>query len=291
MNKHRLVFVLSLAAVTALVGAGLVFWLLKSPTAPRATVAITYVADFEGETASGYLNLVMDMIVENDGYDSFDASPANFAVKVGKYTYPVKDSQLGFTQLPDGGKAEGRLVFQVPPEAALPKVGYQVTYSDQKTYNVQWINSPEDFAKQSSSASGPAIDIPYKTTLMWLPAPGTQYLKVDPPGNLYLVVEMTIENVGYEAFDTNPDFFSVDVSSTVRSVTSEVEEELIDWRELNIPNGGKYTGLLAFHIPTEVAQSFYRWEYTMAYNGVRSYNVNFRELNVSKCFIDREGCV
>jgi len=132
------------------------------------------------------------------------------------------------------------------------------------------------------------IRIAYTTELMWIasPPPGIPYLEIDPQGNLYLVVKMKIDNLGYETFNINPDYFSVEASSVLRSVVSEVQSELIDWRELNIQNSGSYTGSLLFKVPVEIAQSFYKWDYKMMYSGLRSYNIEWIKLNISKCNFD-----
>lgn len=228
------------------------------------------------------------MTIENKGYESFNTASSNFCVEVSEYSYNARLSQLDTLELPDGGKIQGKLTFQVPPQAALPKTGYTLAYSG-KAYNIRWVNLPATPTNVSGlQASNPVVEIAYSTSLMWLSAPGTQYLKVKPPGNLYLVVEMTIINRGYESFNTNPDNFTVAVSSPIQSFTAAAEEELIDWRELNIPNSGKYTGSLVFQVPTEIAQSFYKWEYKMIYIGIRSHNVQWIKINVITCTIDAE---
>jgi len=245
---------------------------------------VTYDSSFDGETPSGYLNLVIDMSLENSGYATFNTSPSNFAVEVGDYSYPVKESDLDTVELPDGDIIQGRLTFEVPPQAAIPGIGYALKYSGQG-YNVRLVEGTGT-PGASEPASGPEIEIAYSTRLMWLSPPGTQYLKVDPPGNLYLIVEMTIQNNGYGSFSTNPDFFTAEVSNALRSVTSNVEEELIDWRDFDLANGGKFVGSLAFHVPTEVAQDFYPWEYKMIYTGVRSFNIDWMKKNLSMCTFD-----
>lgn len=255
------------------------------PLDSGTAVSIAYNADFAGETSYGYLILVIEMSIENPGPEPFEVSPSNFLVKVDEYTYIARENQLVTTALPGGVKLNGKLTFHVPPEAALPRIGYTLAYSGPSAAEINWIKLTPTLTA-ASTLSNPSVGIAYSTELLWLSAPGTQYLKVDPPGRLYLVAEISITNYGYESFNTNPDYFTLMVSHPFLSATAEVEEELIDWRELSIPNSGKYVGSLAFHVPTDMAQSFYQWNYELVYSGVRDYNIQWTKLSVAKCLID-----
>lgn len=255
----------------------------------NSVITVTYNAVFNGETASGNLYLVVDMSIDNKGYQSFNTSPSNFSVEVGEYSYDASESELPTVELPDGGHIMGKLTFQVPPQAATSRTGYRMAYSGQTHQNVEWVKSTDSPSDDSvPPVADPVVNIAYSTDLMWVSSPGIQYLKVEPPGNLYLVVEMTIKNIGYESFDTSPGKFSVEVSSLPYSITALVEEELIDWRVIDIPNNGEFTGTLAFLVPTEIAQSFYRWEYQMRYSGARAYNVEWTKVKVSQCIYDAD---
>ncbi len=253
----------------------------------KPAVTITYDANFEGETPSGYLNLRLEMTIKNKGYESFNTSPSNFLVKVGEYSYQARDSSLETRDLQDGTEIRGKLAFQVPPKAATPRTGFTMTYSGRAPYNIQWVKaSAAPGAAPESTTSDPAVNIVYIIDRYWLAAPGTPYLEVGPPGSLFLVAEMTIENKGYESFNIKPEYFSIEASSTARSVTAEVQKELIDWRILDIQSNGKYTGSLYFNLPTEVAKSFYAWKYKMNYSGVRPYNIRWTEVNLIRIEID-----
>ena len=260
--------------------------------ASKPEILIIYSPTFGSESASGLLNLLISVTINNKGYFSFNTSPLSFSVEVDQYSYEPASYDLQDIELEDGGKINGNINFLVPPQAASTRVGFKIKNSGQNRYNITWIKAAQ-LSEQVSADNGldPIVDIAYSTSLMWLDAPGTQYLKVEPPGNLYLVVEMTIENKGYESFNTAPEGFSLEVSSLINSITAVAVKELIDWRVVNVPNGGKYIGSLVFQVPTEVAQSFYKWDYKMKYSGSRSLNVRWTKLNVSRCTIDANETV
>ena len=69
-------------------------------------------------------------------------------------------------------------------------------------------------------------------------------------------------------------------------MSAGVQQELIDWRVVDLQNQGKHTGTLLFPIPTEIAQSFYRWEYKLSYAGNRTYNIRWEQLRVTMTSID-----
>jgi hypothetical protein len=251
------------------------------------SIEITYDASFNGQTALGNLNLMINMKIENHGYESFNITPSIFSVKVGEFLYNVRESQLQEIGLPDGENAVGSLLFHVPPDAKVPRTGYEILYTGPDHYNIRWIKSQSGLATFSEvPPSDPIVNITYSTDLLWLSPPGTWQVKVEPPGNLYLAAEMIIENKGYESFHTNPDNFTVTLSNGFETTMAAAEEELIDWREVDIPSGGKFIGTLVFHVPTVVAQSFFKWDYVMSYSGIRDYNIEWNEIIVTKCVID-----
>jgi hypothetical protein len=250
-------------------------------------IRITYSTTFAGETAAGNLNLAVNMTIENKGYASFNAQPTDFSVKVDNYSYMAAENSFEALALPDGGSIRGKLVFQVRPQAATSRVGFTMLFSGKTPYEIEWVKSAAAPGKTpAGSASDAVVDITYSTELAWIAAPGNRYLVVEPPGSLYLVVEMTIVNDGYESFNTSPQFFTLQASSERVSVPAVVQQELIDWRVVDLQNQGRHTGVLFFRIPTEIAQSFYRWEYKMHYSGNRAYNVSWEELRVTMTSID-----
>ena len=261
----------------------------SNPVDSHSGVVVTYRGDFQGESTPGYLKLVIDLTVNNRGQKPFDASPANFQVKSGSYTYSARESRMDARVLLNGEEASGSLTFHVSPQAAIPRTGYTMIYTGPDSPEIHWMAAESGTGDSSQPQSlEPVINIAYSTELMWLsaPPPGIQYMEVGPRGNLYLVVEMIIENKNYESFNINPEYFSVEARCPKTSVTARVQKELIDWRELDLQNNGRYKGSLLFNIPAEIAQSFYRWEYKMIYTGVRTYNIQWTRINIAKCTIE-----
>src|SRR4030042_1985782 len=151
-------------------------------------IVIEYEADFGGETPTGNLKLGLDLTIRNEGGVSFNTAPAGFSVKVDKYTYPVRESFLETVDLADGDSIRGRLFFEVPPEAATPRTGFTVIYSGKTAYDVRWVRALKG-TEGGSGAAGPApvVNITYATDRYWLDAPGNRFLKVAPPGALFLL--------------------------------------------------------------------------------------------------------
>ena len=89
----------------------------------------------------GYTFLVVNLEIENRGYDSFSTNPFFFSVVVSnvKYstTFTMLDNQLKAVDLLNGGKVVGKLAFEVPED--VPSVGYQIIYQAFKKYNIEWI--------------------------------------------------------------------------------------------------------------------------------------------------------
>lgn len=95
---------------------------------------------------SGYTYLVVNLDIENQGYDSFWTSPICFSVVVNNVEYgwtPVfaLENELETTRLLDGGRITGAVAFKVPTEVST--MGYEIRatsmYKDCGTYNIEWI--------------------------------------------------------------------------------------------------------------------------------------------------------
>jgi len=92
----------------------------------------------------GYTYLVVNLDIENDGYDSFTTGQGLFYVVVKQvkydtgYYYPEKDA-LKSVDLLDGGKISGKIAFEIP-EVVL-SAGYQFGYRREswEPYNIKWI--------------------------------------------------------------------------------------------------------------------------------------------------------
>ena len=101
---------------------------------------------------------------------------------------------------------------------------------------------------------------------------GTAVFLSEPgPGFVYEIVNMTIQNNGYDSFDVYPqtDFYAV-VDGLEYSTTAEVsylENEFPD--ELGILDGGTVTGNLAFGVPEGTTA------FSMQYGGYGDYNIQW----------------
>lgn len=238
-------------------------------------IAITYSAAFAGQTAAGYLNLIVDVTIENRGYVSFNTDPADFSVEVNNYSYDAKESDLQIVDLPDGDRISGRLAFHVPAVAATTRVGYQMAYLGQTRYNIQWFEESKPVSTSNNPASSPVVEITYSGAFMW----------VKDTSSLYLLVETTIENKGYESFNTAPERFSLVVGNIFGQSTptspikydGELSDErdgaYTDLRAYDLQNGGKITGTLAFKVPKTILAS--TESYRMEYSGLRAYNIQW----------------
>jgi hypothetical protein len=246
---------------------------VSDTTASKPVIGITYSGTFAGQSASGLLNLVVDVTIENEGYESFNTSPELFSVKVDDYSYHSTESDLQTVDLSDGDDISGNITFQVPPVAATTRVGYEMEHSGQTAYNIQWYKEAE--FPVSTSVSTPEVLINYSDTYMW----------VNESNTLYMLVDITIENRGYESFSTSPEYFTLILGNIIGQsdptppisfdgeLSDEKDSAYSDLRSYDLQNGGKLNGTLAFPVPVEIFKCTER--YTLNYSGVRFYNIRW----------------
>ena len=274
MNKKTWVVsvALALAVVTFSLSCGAATKTsLPYTTASGPVIDITYSGTFGSQTASGLLKLVLDLTIENRGYESFKTSPDGFLVTVNDYPYYYSDGDLDTIELRDGEKISGEVAFQVPPEAAMTRVGYRLEHSGQNLVNIRW--SKQAGPAAAAQLSQPSVSITYSDSYMW----------VRESGSLYLLIDVTIENKGYESFNTSPERFSLVMGQILGesarrapirfdgALSDKKDGAYSDLRSYDLQNGGKLTGTLAFLVPPEILSSTER--YTLNYSGVRSYNI------------------
>jgi len=192
---------------------------------------------------------------------------------VDNYSYQASESDFQTIDLPDGDKIDGKLVFQVPPVAATTRVGYQMRHSGQTQLNIQW--SKQADSPVSAPASTPEVSITYSDNYMW----------VKQTGSLYLLVDLTIENRGYESFNTSPEYFTLILGNILGetsprppisfdgTLSDQKDGAYSDLRSYDLQNGGMLRGRLAFPVPTDIQRATER--YTINYSGVRSYNIQW----------------
>jgi hypothetical protein len=242
----------------------------------KPAIEITYSSVFAGQTASGYLNLMVDLTIKNKGAEPFNTSPAKFSVLVDDYSYPPVQSDLDAVDMAGGDIMSGQLTFQVPPEAASTRVGYQMSYSGQDRQNVEWLKtSGPSITQTEPSGFVPAVNITYSENYMW----------VKESSSLYLLVEMTIENRGYESFNTSPKYFSLVMGDIFGEpgphppisfdglLSDQRDGSYSDMRSFDLQNGAKISGRLAFKVPTYIFKA--TESNKIEYSGVRTYNIQW----------------
>ena len=89
----------------------------------------------------GYVFLVLDLDIENQGYESVDANPFSCSVVINKVEYDASfitvEGELKYVKLLDGGRTTGKVLFEVPEEVI--NVGYQPRYETWPKVYVVWI--------------------------------------------------------------------------------------------------------------------------------------------------------
>ncbi len=245
-------------------------------TSSKPVIEISYVGTFAGQVASGYLNLIIKATINNKGYELFKVVPEMLAVVVEGYHYEPIKSEIATLALNNGEMANGEFTFQVPPEAVSPRVGYQLAWVSPIQQNVECIRISEPSASESDiEIADPAIAITYSENYLW----------VQKDSALYLLVSMTIENLGYESFNTSPEYFSLVMGEIFGEpgirppvnfdglISDQRDGSYSNMRSFDLQNGGKISGVLAFNVPTSILKST---ESTMiTYSGVRSYSIRW----------------
>jgi hypothetical protein len=110
----------------------------------------------------------------------------------------------------------------------------------------------------TSVVSNPVIAITY-----------TQTFILQPDSGNYLFIDIVIENKGYDSFNTSPEYFRCIVNNA--SYSYKVDKSNLP--SVNLPDGGKTSGKLAFHVPLGAGSN--KVNVNMSYSGVRLYNVQW----------------
>ena len=117
-----------------------------TPTTPQ--IIITYSSTtmtqigFATQPSSGHVYLVLDMTIENQGYDSFNLNPFYFAVVVDNVRHGIAiavelDNGLKAAAMLNGDTVQGKLAFEIPQEAST--TDFRVVYQALAHYNIEWI--------------------------------------------------------------------------------------------------------------------------------------------------------
>lgn len=97
-------------------------------------------------------------------------------------------------------------------------------------------------------------------------------------GFVFLVVNMTIHNDGYDIFNTGLGYFYVTANNTKFNFDSATYE-VNNWATVDIPNGGTFVGTIVFQIPNGSIIS--NLGYNGYYNQSQSYNIIWTPITAS----------
>jgi len=95
---------------------------------------------------TGYTFVLVNLDIENDGYESFETGQFLFCIVVNKvryiadFYYPEEEA-LKSVDLLDGGKISGKIVFEVPEEVLTAgyQLGYRLKTAAGESYNIKWV--------------------------------------------------------------------------------------------------------------------------------------------------------
>ncbi len=116
------------------------------------------------EANSGKTFLVIDMELENRGYNTVDINPNYFAVVIDKVAYPYDkatystESPLDSVALLDGGKTSGYLVFQIPED----KTRYTLVFAGQEEEEVVYGDLVRAETQKEAKPEKPSRSVTYK---------------------------------------------------------------------------------------------------------------------------------
>jgi len=118
-------------------------------------------------------------------------------------------------------------------------------------------SSPLPTIQPMPNSTTPSVDIIYnvltKPSISWnWSSDCSGYVQSDPR-NVFLVVNLTIKNNGYEEFSTNPYYFDA-VADGVRYGFDNRTWNVANWEPIELIIGETYSGTLIFQIPA-TAQS------------------------------------
>ena len=142
--------VLVFTAMAGGAGCGVLFRETPLPAAPIAAISspdaeaanpvviIKYTPNFVLLKSRHFL--VINISIENRGYETFNTAPERFYVMVSnaRFNFDPALSDLRTLDVPDRGKILGKLSFEVPSGTVSSKAGYSLGYTGDRSYNVQW---------------------------------------------------------------------------------------------------------------------------------------------------------
>ena len=148
--KHRLIIFSAFCAIAILlVGCCTLSACFRS--SPTKEIVISYSSRTTDQIAGwikadpGYTYLIVNLDIENNGYNSFSTNPSNFSAIVNNVGYDVAggtlrlENRLKEVDLLNGGRISGEIAFKLPK--GVVTTGYQLRYkpSHWGKHNIRWI--------------------------------------------------------------------------------------------------------------------------------------------------------
>lgn len=145
--KKKVLFLISLLSTLLMIGCA---GSTVKPASTTQKIDITYssivyhdpdIWEVAGTPSSGTNLVLVNLIVENHGYDMFETNKAYFSVVVNSIVYNYDSSCFANDILPDtkvanGGTATGNVTFALPE----PVGDITMQYTGPGHYNIEWIN-------------------------------------------------------------------------------------------------------------------------------------------------------
>jgi hypothetical protein len=128
--------------------------------------------------------------------------------------------------------------------------------------------SEEIQPSQKTTGQAKNITILYSATEEDVVFSESGYSSEPDSGKIFLVVNMTIKNNGYDKFSTNPFYFSAianNVKYDIDSSTYSIEDSL---DSVDILDGGTLNGILVFQLPQSTSSG-----YVLSYESFTTYNI------------------
>ena len=253
------------------------------------TVERTTKGGLSDKANPGYVFLLIDMVIKNQGYDSYHIFPhMDFFIVINNVKFSPSIAIWLENQLPSeiniitkGVSIEGRLAFEVPK----PINGFTMMYEGSRRYNTQWVSSSvQEKITQLSATRQPAathvkkmITISYSSTIKKQIGDG-YFADTPKPSNVYLVVNMNIDNQSGKSFKMYPRINTYVIIKNIKYRPAPVlnlENRLPG--KIDILNEGHIEGKIVFEVPEDAVINSSQ----MKYEDSVSNNIGWINLGVS----------
>ncbi|MBP2172472.1 DUF4352 domain-containing protein [Methanococcus voltae] len=241
-------------------------------------------SSYTEEADDGKKYLIVDLTIFNNGYDEISINPLYFDAVVDGVEYPHSidsyhlENYIGTKDIRSGGKVSGQLAFEIPDDSSSK---YAIEYSPITFDRLNILYNPEnvDIAKtqkaisstntneedekststSSNDESSESVAVTFSGTQMnsfKYSLGDYESVREADSGKTFLITAIVIENKGYDEVSVNPFYFKAIVDGvgyTYSPASHSLENSL---ESVDLRNGGKTSGLLAFEIPDDSSSNF-----------------------------------